>query len=217
MLLGAKKRMAESQDRMFLKYHTKHICDNSPDTSFLPSLLSGLSTCLQKLFSLNSCSSVLQTQDVANVKCWFCRTKGRKLFLLSYLPGEVEEMEHQNGEQESQEKGLETGSGQSEDETGKEGWQHRKHLFSFSLVNSYGTTEINSLTTEGKILKLNCRYLFSRASRPYLIPDRLASSNSPGSFSAHATIAIDWDSDTRKSLFDEQEAQVIHFATHTHT
>ncbi|XP_062977132.1 ubiquitin carboxyl-terminal hydrolase 4 isoform X3 [Elgaria multicarinata webbii] len=101
----------------------------------------------------------------------------------SVTEGEVEEMEHQNGEEESKEKMSEPDPCQSEDfiqdELGKEG--HRKRLFTFSLVNSYGTSEINSLTTEGKILKL----------------------------SSHATLAIDWDSDTRKLLFDEQEAQAF--------
>uniref|UniRef100_A0A8C5SNA3 Ubiquitin carboxyl-terminal hydrolase n=1 Tax=Laticauda laticaudata TaxID=8630 RepID=A0A8C5SNA3_LATLA len=63
-----------------------------------------------------------------------------------------------------------------------EGKQHqKKQLFSFSFVNSYGTSEISCLTTEGKILKL----------------------------SSHATVAIDWNSDTRKLLFDEREAQAF--------
>nr|XP_060621716.1 ubiquitin carboxyl-terminal hydrolase 4 [Anolis sagrei ordinatus] len=99
--------------------------------------------------------------------------------------GEIEEMEHQNGEEINKEKISETDVCQSEDgtqvEAGKEGLHHRKRLFSFSLVNSYGTSEINSLPTEGKILKL----------------------------SSHATVAIDWDSDTRKLLFDEHEAQAF--------
>uniref|UniRef100_A0A803SXX1 Ubiquitin carboxyl-terminal hydrolase n=1 Tax=Anolis carolinensis TaxID=28377 RepID=A0A803SXX1_ANOCA len=103
----------------------------------------------------------------------------------SVSEGEVEEMEHQNGEEENKEKILETDASQSEDgtqvESGKEGLHHRKRLFTFSLVNSYGTSEINSLPTEGKILKL----------------------------SSHATVAIDWDSDTRKLLFDEHEAQAF--------
>ncbi|XP_048344665.1 ubiquitin carboxyl-terminal hydrolase 4 isoform X1 [Sphaerodactylus townsendi] len=99
--------------------------------------------------------------------------------------GEIEEMEHQNEEEENKEKVLETDACQSEDciqdELGKEDLQHRKYLFSFSLVNSYGTSEINSLTTDGKVLKL----------------------------SSHATLAIDWDPGTRKLLFDEQEAQAF--------
>ncbi|KAH0629972.1 hypothetical protein JD844_012478 [Phrynosoma platyrhinos] len=99
--------------------------------------------------------------------------------------GEVEEMEHQNGEEGNKEKISETDACQSEDctqvESGKEGQHHRKRLFTFSLVNSYGTSEINSLTTEGKIPKLT----------------------------SHATVAIDWDSETRKLLFDEHEAQAF--------
>uniref|UniRef100_A0A670I4T7 Ubiquitin carboxyl-terminal hydrolase n=1 Tax=Podarcis muralis TaxID=64176 RepID=A0A670I4T7_PODMU len=99
--------------------------------------------------------------------------------------GDVEEMEHQNGEEDSKEKISETDACKSEDciqdDLEKEGLHHRRHLFSFSLVNSYGTSEINSLNTDGKILKL----------------------------SSHATLAIDWDSDTRKLLFDEHEAQAF--------
>uniref|UniRef100_A0A670I3V3 Ubiquitin carboxyl-terminal hydrolase n=1 Tax=Podarcis muralis TaxID=64176 RepID=A0A670I3V3_PODMU len=98
---------------------------------------------------------------------------------------DVEEMEHQNGEEDSKEKISETDACKSEDciqdDLEKEGLHHRRHLFSFSLVNSYGTSEINSLNTDGKILKL----------------------------SSHATLAIDWDSDTRKLLFDEHEAQAF--------
>ncbi|XP_061473738.1 ubiquitin carboxyl-terminal hydrolase 4 isoform X2 [Rhineura floridana] len=97
--------------------------------------------------------------------------------------GEVEAMEHQNGEEGNKEKIPETDACKSEGcmQDEKEGLHRRKHLFSFSVVNSYGTSEINSLTTEGKILKL----------------------------SSHATLAIDWDSDTRKLLFDEHEAQAF--------
>uniref|UniRef100_A0A674K7S4 Ubiquitin carboxyl-terminal hydrolase n=1 Tax=Terrapene triunguis TaxID=2587831 RepID=A0A674K7S4_9SAUR len=98
---------------------------------------------------------------------------------------EVEEMEHQDGDEEGREKASETDSCQSEgcahDLLGKEGQHHKKHLFTFSLVNSYGTSEINSITTEGKLLKLN----------------------------SYATLAIDLDPDTRKLLFDEQESQAF--------
>nr|XP_005303573.1 ubiquitin carboxyl-terminal hydrolase 4-like [Chrysemys picta bellii] len=97
---------------------------------------------------------------------------------------EVEEMEHQDGD-EGREKASETDSCQSEgcahDLLGKEGQHHKKHLFTFSLVNSYGISEINSITTEGKLLKLN----------------------------SYATLAIDLDPDTRKLLFDEQESQAF--------
>ncbi|XP_063148065.1 ubiquitin carboxyl-terminal hydrolase 4 [Candoia aspera] len=98
--------------------------------------------------------------------------------------GDVEEMEHQDSEG-SRQKILDAGTSQSEDcirDEMVEGRQHhKKRLFSFSFVNSYGTSEINCLTTEGKILKL----------------------------SSYATVAIDWDSDTRKLLFDEHEAQAF--------
>lgn len=32
-----------------------------------------------------------------------------------------------------------------------------KRLFTFSLVNSYGTADINALATDGKLLKLSCK------------------------------------------------------------
>uniref|UniRef100_A0A674G7I5 Ubiquitin carboxyl-terminal hydrolase n=1 Tax=Taeniopygia guttata TaxID=59729 RepID=A0A674G7I5_TAEGU len=59
------------------------------------------------------------------------------------------------------------------------------HLYSvvleqISLVNSSGTSEINSIV-EGKILKLN----------------------------AFSAVATDWDSETRRLLYDEQEAQAF--------
>uniref|UniRef100_A0A8C8RP72 Ubiquitin carboxyl-terminal hydrolase n=1 Tax=Pelusios castaneus TaxID=367368 RepID=A0A8C8RP72_9SAUR len=76
---------------------------------------------------------------------------------------EVEEMDHQDGDKKGKGNGSETDPCQSEASVqvllGKEGKHCKKPLFTFSLVNSYGTSEINSLTTEGKILKLNCRYL----------------------------------------------------------
>ncbi|XP_067417360.1 ubiquitin carboxyl-terminal hydrolase 4 isoform X2 [Emydura macquarii macquarii] len=98
---------------------------------------------------------------------------------------EVEEMEHQDGDKEGRENASKTDPCQSEGCSqvllGKEGQHCKKPLFTFSLVNSYGTSEINSLTTEGKILKLN----------------------------SHATLAIDLDPDVRKLLFDEQESQAF--------
>uniref|UniRef100_A0A8C4WCQ7 Ubiquitin carboxyl-terminal hydrolase n=1 Tax=Gopherus evgoodei TaxID=1825980 RepID=A0A8C4WCQ7_9SAUR len=99
--------------------------------------------------------------------------------------GGCEEMEHQDRDEEGREKASETDSCQSEgcahDLLGKEWQHHKKHLFTFSLVNSYGTSEINSITTQGKLLKLN----------------------------SYATLAIDLDPDTRKLLFDEQESQAF--------
>ncbi|XP_032065917.1 ubiquitin carboxyl-terminal hydrolase 4 [Thamnophis elegans] len=96
--------------------------------------------------------------------------------------GDAEEMEHQDSE-ENKQKIPDADASRSEERDGQvEGKQHqKKQLFSFSFVNSYGTSEVNCLTTEGKILKL----------------------------SSYATVAIDWDSDTRKLLFDEHEAQAF--------
>ncbi|XP_014695889.1 ubiquitin carboxyl-terminal hydrolase 4 isoform X2 [Equus asinus] len=95
-----------------------------------------------------------------------------------------EEMEHQ---EEGKEHLSET-EGSGEDELGSEhsettqkikGRPCPKRLFTFSLVNSYGTADINSLAADGKLLKLNSR----------------------------STLAIDWDSETRSLYYDEQESE----------
>uniref|UniRef100_A0A665UWB3 Ubiquitin carboxyl-terminal hydrolase n=1 Tax=Echeneis naucrates TaxID=173247 RepID=A0A665UWB3_ECHNA len=52
-------------------------------------------------------------------------------------------------------------------------------LFSFSVVNSYGTANISPLPCDGNVLKLN----------------------------PHSTVAIDWDSESKKQCYDEQEAE----------
>ncbi|XP_054982096.1 ubiquitin carboxyl-terminal hydrolase 4-like [Sorex araneus] len=95
-----------------------------------------------------------------------------------------EEMEHQ---EEGKEQLSETeGSGEEElgndqGETTQKVRDQRcpRRLFTFSLVNSYGTADINSLATDGKLLKLNSR----------------------------STLAIDWDSETRSIYYDEQESE----------
>ncbi|XP_030667641.1 ubiquitin carboxyl-terminal hydrolase 4 isoform X3 [Nomascus leucogenys] len=96
-----------------------------------------------------------------------------------------EEMEHQ---EEGKEQLSET-EGSGEDEPGNDpsettqkkikGQPCPKRLFTFSLVNSYGTADINSLATDGKLLKLNSR----------------------------STLAMDWDSETRSLYYDEQESE----------
>ncbi|XP_031424285.1 ubiquitin carboxyl-terminal hydrolase 4 isoform X1 [Clupea harengus] len=55
----------------------------------------------------------------------------------------------------------------------------RGRLFSFSMVNSYGTANISPLPCDGNILKLT----------------------------THSTVAIDWNSDTKKMCYDDQEAE----------
>ncbi|XP_065789778.1 ubiquitin carboxyl-terminal hydrolase 4 isoform X2 [Muntiacus reevesi] len=96
-----------------------------------------------------------------------------------------EEMEHQ---EEGKEQLSET-EGSGDDEPGSDhgeatqkkskGRPCPRRLFTFSLVNSYGTADINSLATDGKLLKLNSR----------------------------STLAIDWDSETRSRYYNEQESE----------
>lgn len=93
-------------------------------------------------------------------------------------------MEHQDDGQEGREKLAEVDPCPSEGcmqiEPTRDLQPCKKQHFTFSLVNLYGTSEINSIV-EGKLLKL----------------------------SAFSTLAIDWDSGTRRLLFDEQEAQAF--------
>ncbi|NXA01757.1 UBP4 hydrolase, partial [Nesospiza acunhae] len=80
----------------------------------------------------------------------------------------------------------------------------KKQHFTLSLVNSSGTSEINSIV-EGKILKLNGNYFFAfffflllhLCNKYFLF------------FVAFSAVAIDWDSETRRLLYDEQEAQAF--------
>ncbi|XP_045386198.1 ubiquitin carboxyl-terminal hydrolase 4 isoform X2 [Lemur catta] len=103
----------------------------------------------------------------------------------SYEGEDEEEMEHQEeGKEQLSEAEVsgedEPGSDPSETTQKKvKGQLCPKRLFTFSLVNSYGTADINSLGTDGKLLKLNSR----------------------------STLAIDWDSETRSLYYDEQESE----------
>ncbi|XP_071611894.1 ubiquitin carboxyl-terminal hydrolase 4 isoform X1 [Heliangelus exortis] len=113
-----------------------------------------------------------------------CSDKGTCSDSNGVVEGDIEEMEHQDGGQEGKEKMAEVDSCHSEGcmqiESARDLQPCKKQHFTFSLVNSSGTSEINSIV-EGKILKLN----------------------------AFSALAIDWDSDTRRLLFDEQEAQAF--------
>ncbi|KAM6325660.1 ubiquitin carboxyl-terminal hydrolase 4 isoform 2-T2 [Podargus strigoides] len=113
-----------------------------------------------------------------------CLDKGTCNGSNGVVEGDIEEMEHQDGGQEGKEKLVEADPCHSEGcmqiEPAKDLQPCKKQHFTFSLVNSSGTSEINSIV-EGKILKLN----------------------------AFSVLAIDWDSDTRRLLFDEQEAQAF--------
>ncbi|XP_053545389.1 ubiquitin carboxyl-terminal hydrolase 4 [Bombina bombina] len=107
---------------------------------------------------------------------------------------EDEEMDHQ--EEETQDDSPEESNGQSEDsvedessEGGcspcnkmpKKAQDYRKRLFSFSLVNSYATSDVGSMPAEGSFLKLT----------------------------SYSTIAIDWDSETKRLYYDDQEAEAF--------
>ncbi|XP_075893390.1 ubiquitin carboxyl-terminal hydrolase 4 [Nelusetta ayraudi] len=101
--------------------------------------------------------------------------------------GEEEAMDHQvspepeNGHSEEEEEEAEETSdldnGPKAD-TAKPGCAPAK-LFTFSIVNSYGTANISPLPCDGNILKLN----------------------------PHSTVAIDWDTELKKQCYDEQEAE----------
>eukprot|EP00061_Rhincodon_typus_P010468 g34784.t1 len=54
-----------------------------------------------------------------------------------------------------------------------------KKLFSFSMVNAYGTSDFSSVAEDGTFLKLN----------------------------SHSTIAIDWDPEIKMMYYDDQEAE----------
>uniref|UniRef100_A0A8D2NRG2 Ubiquitin carboxyl-terminal hydrolase n=1 Tax=Zosterops lateralis melanops TaxID=1220523 RepID=A0A8D2NRG2_ZOSLA len=103
---------------------------------------------------------------------------------LIQLHCDIEEMEHQDGGEEGKEKLTEGDPCHSEGcmqvESTRDVQPCKKQHFTFSLVNSSGTSEINSIV-EGKILKLN----------------------------AFSAVAVDWDSETRRLLYDEQEAQAF--------
>ncbi|XP_036723999.1 ubiquitin carboxyl-terminal hydrolase 4 isoform X3 [Balaenoptera musculus] len=96
-----------------------------------------------------------------------------------------EEMEHQEEGREQLSETEDSGKdelGSDHGETTQKKLKSRpcpKRLFTFCLVNSYGTADLNSLAADGKLLKLNSR----------------------------STLAIDWDSETRSRYYDEQESE----------
>uniref|UniRef100_A0A665UW56 Ubiquitin carboxyl-terminal hydrolase n=1 Tax=Echeneis naucrates TaxID=173247 RepID=A0A665UW56_ECHNA len=98
--------------------------------------------------------------------------------------GEEEAMDHQvspdpeNGQSEEEEEETSDLENCSKGDTAKLCSSPAK-LFSFSVVNSYGTANISPLPCDGNVLKLN----------------------------PHSTVAIDWDSESKKQCYDEQEAE----------
>ncbi|KAG7215057.1 hypothetical protein INR49_022815 [Caranx melampygus] len=97
--------------------------------------------------------------------------------------GEEEAMDHQvspepeNGQSEEEEETSDLENG-SKGEKAKLCSSPAK-LFTFSIVNSYGTANISPLPCDGNVLKLN----------------------------PHSTVAIDWDTESKKLCYDEQEAE----------
>uniref|UniRef100_A0A803YC32 Ubiquitin carboxyl-terminal hydrolase n=1 Tax=Meleagris gallopavo TaxID=9103 RepID=A0A803YC32_MELGA len=120
------------------------------------------------------------------------------------------EMEHQDDGQECREKLAEVDPCHSEGcmqiEPTRDVQPCKKQHFTFSLVNLYGTSEINSIV-EGKLLKLNGNYCPVIVS--VLPPSTSKLATKVFLLLAFSTLAIDWDSDTRRLLFDEQEAQAF--------
>ncbi|XP_028680996.1 ubiquitin carboxyl-terminal hydrolase 4 [Erpetoichthys calabaricus] len=112
--------------------------------------------------------------------------------------GEDEEMDHQEDSRTDQEVSLEPDNSYSEGSVGEDENEDLENgltenaskqqaksgncgtkLFSFSVVNSYGTSDISPLSNDGTVLKLN----------------------------AHSTVAIDWDSETKRLCYDDHEAE----------
>ncbi|KAK1161467.1 ubiquitin carboxyl-terminal hydrolase 4-like [Acipenser oxyrinchus oxyrinchus] len=111
---------------------------------------------------------------------------------------EDEEMEHQEVARPNQDILIEPGNSQSEGSVREEDCDDPENesiagiqktsaksancpakLFTFSMVNSYGTADISSLTSDNTVLKLN----------------------------AQSTVAINWDSESKKLYYDDQEAE----------
>uniref|UniRef100_A0A8C7FVP7 Ubiquitin carboxyl-terminal hydrolase n=1 Tax=Oncorhynchus kisutch TaxID=8019 RepID=A0A8C7FVP7_ONCKI len=108
-----------------------------------------------------------------------CSSSNGNLCVL--VPGEEEAMDHQvspepeNGQSGEEEEASDLENGPKT----KQCSSTPPKLFSFSMVNSYGTANISPLPCDGNFLKLN----------------------------THSTVAIDWDSDTKKLCYDDQEAE----------
>uniref|UniRef100_A0A4W6F5B2 Ubiquitin carboxyl-terminal hydrolase n=1 Tax=Lates calcarifer TaxID=8187 RepID=A0A4W6F5B2_LATCA len=100
--------------------------------------------------------------------------------------GEEEAMDHQvspepeNGQSEEEEEETSDLENGSKGDGAKQCSSPAK-LFTFSIVNSYGTANISPLPCDGNVLKLNRQ--------------------------SHSTVAIDWDTESKKLCYDEQEAE----------
>ncbi|CAG5981457.1 unnamed protein product [Menidia menidia] len=142
-------------------------CNQASECSTSSSVNAGLGGCGSPPSDGASCSASSSNGSNHSGTC----TEANGLY-----EGEEEAMDHQvspepeNGlsEEEEDTSDLENGS---KGETAK--------LFTFSVVNSYGTANISQLPCDGNVLKLN----------------------------PHSTVAIDWDTESKKLCYDEQEAE----------
>uniref|UniRef100_A0A673HWN3 Ubiquitin carboxyl-terminal hydrolase n=1 Tax=Sinocyclocheilus rhinocerous TaxID=307959 RepID=A0A673HWN3_9TELE len=109
------------------------------------------------------------------------------ILIYVFVSGDEEAMDHQESpEPENSHSDTVDGEEEAEPEpengpnsSGGKSFTSRPKLFSFSMVNSYGTANISSVPFDGNLLKLT----------------------------THSTVAMDWDSDTKKLCYDDQEAE----------
>lgn len=150
-------------------------CSQATECSTSSGLNASLSGCASSLSDGASCSASSSNGSNHSGPC--NETNGM-------CDGEEEAMDHQvspepeNGpseEEEDETSDLENGT---KGEVGKLCSSPAK-LFTFSIVNSYGTANISPLPCDGNVLKLN----------------------------PHSTVAIDWDTESKKLCYDEQEAE----------
>uniref|UniRef100_A0A3B3VN88 Ubiquitin carboxyl-terminal hydrolase n=1 Tax=Poecilia latipinna TaxID=48699 RepID=A0A3B3VN88_9TELE len=152
----------EDSERMnlpvyFRERHSKHVGSSSSTLLFGQPLLISVPR-------HNLLADVLYDKILERIRIRFC------------CSGEEEAMDHQvspepeNGPSEEEEES-------SDLENGSKG--NAAKLFTFSIVNSYGTVNITPLPCDGNVLKLN----------------------------PHSTVAIDWDTESKKQFYDEQEAE----------
>ncbi|KAG7495009.1 ubiquitin carboxyl-terminal hydrolase 4 [Solea senegalensis] len=153
-------------------------CSQAPECSTSTSVNAGLSGCGSPLSDGASCSA--SSSNGSNHSGTCNETNG-------IYDGDEEAMDHQvspepqNGQSEEEEEettsDLENGSNKGESKAKKSTVPAK--LFTFSIVNSYGTANISPLPCDGNVLKLN----------------------------PHSTVAIDWDNESKKLCYDEQEAE----------
>ncbi|KAM9409777.1 ubiquitin carboxyl-terminal hydrolase 4 isoform 2-T2 [Pholidichthys leucotaenia] len=142
-------------------------CSQTPECSTSSSHNPSLGGCGSPLSDGASCSA--SSSNGSNHSGTWNETNG-------LYDGEEEAMDHQvspepeNGQSEEEEETSDLENGCKGDAA---------KLFTFNIVNSYGTANISPLPCDGNILKLN----------------------------PHSTVALDWDTDSKKQCYNEQEAK----------